>query len=303
MKNIKLYYYIAGIVLMLFACNPIEDREPLGIVPPISSIHVSAHGINPGSNRIVLENNTPEYNVVWNYIINSSKKQKDTINLPFLGTQEITAHVFTDGGMVDVPIKVEITKIDYPLDKQWSLLAGSDAGGKTWVWAGDNPYSTTSILGFPEPAVWGLGNGSNASLPDGSIFALGTTSIQYVVPSAFKIQGDVEGTMKFDLNGAANYTYTDKTDPQKPVINKGSFSLKLNDPLSSNYNTNPSTVTLIGAPIIFKTISGAMSSQIGTPANPVKFDIVKLTENELHLRISGPYVSIVYLLKREGFKY
>jgi hypothetical protein len=149
MKNIKLFYYMVGIVLMLFACNPIEERESLGVIPPLSSIHVLAHGITPGSNRIVLENNTPEYNVVWNYIINSSKKQKDTIDLPFLGTQEITAHVFTDGGMVDVPIKVGITKIDHPLDQQWNLLAGSDAGGKTWVWAGDNPYATTSILGFP----------------------------------------------------------------------------------------------------------------------------------------------------------
>jgi hypothetical protein len=151
--------------------------------------------------------------------------------------------------------------------------------------------------------VWGLGGGSTALLPDGSIFALGTTSIQYVVPSAFKIQGDAAGSMKFDLNGAANYTYTDKTDTQKPVINIGSFSLKLKDPSSADYNTNPSQVTLTKAPIMFKTISGAMSSQIGTPADPVTFDIVKLTENELHLRIPGPYVSIVYLLKREGFKY
>ncbi|MBN1185198.1 MAG: hypothetical protein JXB49_23130 [Bacteroidales bacterium] len=302
MKNISLLY-ISFIGLILFACDPIEDRESMGIIPPLSSIDVDAHGISPGSNRIVLENNTPEYNVVWDYIINSSKKQNDTIDLPFLGVQEITAHVFTDGGMVDVPINVDITTIEYPLDAQWSLLAGTDVNGKTWVWAGDNPYATTSILGFPEPAVWGLGGGATALLPDGNLFALGATSIQYVVPQYLMMPGDAMGTMKFDLNGAANYTYTDMADPLNPVVHSGSFSLKLKDPISPGYNTNPSQVTLIGAPIILKDVAAAMSAQANTPADPVTFDIVKLTENELHLRASGPYISIVWLLKREGFTY
>jgi hypothetical protein len=302
MKNINLLY-IFVIGLILFACDPIEDRESMGTIPPLNSIDVDAYGISPGSNRIVLENNTPEYNVVWDYIINNSTSQNDTIDLPFLGTQIITAHVFTDGGMIDVPINVDITTIEYPLDAQWSLLAGTDVSGKTWVWAGDNLYATTSILGFPEPAVWGLGGGSSALLPDGNLFALGTTSIQYVVPQYFMMPGDAMGTMKFDLNGAANYTYTDMADPLNPVVHSGSFSLKLKDTSSPNYNTDPSQVTLIGAPIILKDVAAAMSDQVGTPADPVTFDIVKLTENELHLRASGPYISIVWLLKREGFIY
>lgn len=302
MKKINLLYII-GIVLVLFACEPIEDREIMGEIAAVNSIQVDVHGITAGSNRIILKNNTLQYNVVWDYIINKSTKQTDTVDLPFLGTQQIIAHAFSDGGMLDIPINVEITSIDYPLDAQWSLLAGSDIDGKTWVWAGDNSYSTTSILGFPEPAVWGLGGGSTALLPDGNIFALGTTSIQYVVPQYFGMPGDAEGTMKFDLNGAANYTYTDKSDPENPVTNKGSFSLRLKDTSLPDYNSNPSQVTLIGAPIILKDVASALSSQAGTPANPVTFDIVKLTEDELHLRSSGPGLSVVWLLKREGYKY
>jgi hypothetical protein len=302
MKNINLLYTL-GIVLMLFACEPIEEREMMGEIAPLSSIQVEAYGITPGSNRIILKNNTLQYNVVWDYIIGTSTKQTDTVDLPFLGTQEIIAHAFTDGGMVDIQIPVNIISIDYPLDVQWSLLAGSDVDGKTWVWAGDNPYATTSILGFSEPAVWGLGNGPTALLPDGTLFALGTTSIQYVVPQYFKVAGDAMGKMKFDLNGAANYTYTDMSDPDNPVVHNGSFVLKLKDPSSASYNLNPSQVTLVGAPIILKTVADAMSEQAGTPADPVTFDIVKLTENELHLRSSGQSVSLVWLLKREGFSY
>ena len=302
MKKINLLYML-GIVIMLFACEPIEEREMMGEIAPVSSIQVEASGITSGSNRIILKNNTLKYNVVWDYIIDKSTKQIDTIDLPFLGTQEIVAHAFTDGGMVDISIKVDISSIDYPLDEQWKLLAGSDVDGKTWVWAGDNPYATTSILGFPEPAVWGLGGGPTAKLPDGNIFAMGTTSIQYVVPQYFMVPGDALGKMKFDLNGAANYTSTDMSDPANPVVQNGSFVLKLKDPSSVDYNSNPSQVTLVGAPIILKTVAGAMASQAGTPANPVTFDIVKLTENELHLRAPSPGVSIVWLLKREGYTY
>lgn len=302
MKNINLLYTL-GLVLIPFACEPIEEREKMGEIAPLSSIHVDAFGITPGSNRIILKNNTLQYNVVWDYIIGKSTKQIDTVDLPFLGTQEIIAHVFTDGGMVNVPISVDITNIDYPLDAQWNLLAGSDVEGKTWVWAGDNPYATTSILGFPEPAVWGLGGGSTALLPDGALFALGTTSILYVVPQYFMVPGDAMGKMKFDLNGAANYTYTDMSDPENPVVHNGSFVLKLKDPSSAGYNSNPSQVTLVGAPIILKTVASAISEQAGTPADPVTFDIIKLNENELHLRVSGPYISLVWLLKREGYTY
>lgn len=302
MKNINLLYTL-GIVLMLFACEPIEDREMMGEIVPASSIQVEASGITTGSNRIILKNNTLQYNVVWDYIIDKSTKQTDTIDLPFLGTQEIIAHAFTDGGMVDVPISVDITSIDFPLDEQWNLLAGSDVDGKTWVWAGDNPYATTSVLGFPEPAVWGLGGGSTALLPDGALFALGTTSIQYVVPEYFMVPGDAMGKMKFDLNGAANYTYTDMSDPANPITHNGSFVLKLKDPASANYNSNPSEVTLVGAPIMLKAVSAAMAGQAGTPADPVTFDIVKLTEDELHLRVAGLYTSLVWLLKREGYTY
>ncbi|QIA09148.1 hypothetical protein [Draconibacterium halophilum] len=302
MKKSKLLY-ILGIFLILLSCEPIEERELMGEIAPISSIQVEASGITTGSNRIILKNNTLQYNIVWDYIIDKSTKQTDTIDLPFLGNQDIIAHAFTDGGMVDVPISVDITSIDYPLDEQWNLLAGSDVEGKTWVWAGDNPYATTSILGFPEPAVWGLGGGSTATLPDGALFALGTTSIQYVVPQYFMVSGDAVGKMKFDLNGAANYTYTDMSDPENPVVKNGSFVLKLKDPSFADYNSNPSQVTLVGAPIILKTVAGAMAGQAGTPADPVTFDIVKLTENELHLRSSGPGVSLVWLLKREGYSY
>ena len=291
-----------GIVLMLFACEPIEDREMMGEIAPASSIQVEASGITTGSNRIILKNNTLQYNVVWDYIIDKSTKQTDTIDLPFLGTQEIIAHAFTDGGMVDVPISVDITSIDYPLDEQWNLLAGSDVDGKTWVWAGDNPYATTEIAGFPEPAVWGMGGSSTSLFPDASLFALGTTSIQYVVPSGFGFDADAMGSMKFDLNGSANYTYTDRTDPDNPVVRKGSFSLMLKDPSSSGYNTNPSKVTLSGAPIMGKNLAVAFAGNTGISADPVTFEIIKLTEDELHLRVAG-WSSLVWLLKREGYTY
>lgn len=301
MKNINLLYTL-GIVLMLFACEPIEEREMMGEIAPLSSIQVEAYGITPGSNRIILKNNTLQYNVVWDYIIDKSTKQTDTIDLPFLGTQEIIAHAFTDGGMVDIQIPVNITSIDYPLDVQWSLLAGSDVDGKTWVWAGDNPYVTTSILGFPEPAVWGMGGSPTSLFPDGSLFALGTTSMQYVVPSAFGFTADAMGSMKFDLNGAANYTYTDMTDPANPVVRKGSFSLILKNPSSTNYNSDPSKVTLSEAPILGKNLAVSFAGYVGSSADPSTFEIIKLTEDELHLRVVG-WSSLIWLLKREGYTY
>jgi hypothetical protein len=192
MKN-KIIYSAVAAILFFSACSTIEDRDSLGPLLDISQIQIDVHGFTDGSNKIVMINNTSHVAGMWDYIVDKSTRQNDTILLPFLGKSTIYFYAETPGGIVKDSAVVNVTKIDYPAAPQWTYFAGSGSAGKTWVWATDansgKPYGNGPYLENMAPGWW------QCSATDLAGW------------------GVLNDEMTFDLNGGANYTLkTGSTD-------------------------------------------------------------------------------------------
>ena len=180
----KLFYSWALLSILLTSClKTMEDRDSMGDPIPASEINIDVHSINPGSNKIVMINNTPMTSAYWDYIIGYSVRQNDTILLPFLGSQTIKFTAQGAGGPTTVERTVDVTQIDFPTDPLWGLLAGDDSDGKTWVWAVD----------IPSEYIYGNGE-------------MDATEPEWWQVSPGEMSSYVYDEMKFDLNGGANYT-------------------------------------------------------------------------------------------------
>jgi len=271
MKKILL---MAMLVLGMASClSPIEENDSMGSILQESELQVDVHSITPGSNKIVLENNTKGVGNYWDYIIGKSTRQNDTILLPFLGKQKITFTAICAGGTVQTTREVDINKIDYPLDSIWNLLAGSDENGKTWVWATGNPTS-----GYTDGTSCLFGNG-------------GTTDI---TPAWWQVEANemnnswklLYDEMTFDLNGGAHFT----------LISRGKDGTEKNEVTKDNFilNVDKKTIkTANGTPFI-------LSQDFAKG----EYTIAKLTKDELVLVFTYQNSeNYVWMFKRKGYTY
>ena len=256
-------------VLLTSCLSPIESDDPMGPVMPESELQVDVHSISPGSNKIVMINNTPGVSVYWDYIIAASTRQRDTVLLPFLGTQTITMTAHSAGGPVKTTRQVTIDQIDYPLDEMWNLLAGSDEEGKTWVWA--------------------TGRGGSGALYGNAMYDDGEPLWWPVGEEQLNSWGILYDEMKFDLNGGANYTLTKKgKDGAGPVSEiKDNFILDVDKKTIKSAN---------GTPFIRE-----------EDKMPGPFLVYKLTEDEMTLAwfIEHDWGTEAYywMFKRKGYEY
>jgi hypothetical protein len=188
----RILYFIGGLVLLAFACTPIEKRETAGPLLSPEDIQLNVYSTTDTGNQIVMINNTPNVGGTWDYVIAKSTRQQDTILLPFLGTTTIKFYATTPGGVVMVKKDVVVTGIDHPLDVMWSNLAGT--GTKNWVW--NIEYDSVINPDGSKPAgPWGNGSYKNHWAP-GWWSGIEDMTKDHVL-------NDV---MTFDLNGAANFT-------------------------------------------------------------------------------------------------
>lgn len=187
------------------------DDDTLGSVATAEEIaaNLDVHGITPGSNKVVIKNNNHGIGGMWDYLVGVSTAQCDTVLIPFTGEQTLKFYATCAGGQVVVEKKVNIDKIDYPLDPSWFMLAGEGGNGKTWKW---DPN--------PGRGSWGCygagGYGWSADVPNWGCAALGATA-----DNGAKI--DENEYITFDLKGGANATLH-KADGTEV---KGSFSFTL----------------------------------------------------------------------------
>lgn len=271
MRNI--IFTLLAAVLLTSCLGPIEGDETLGKVFPESEIQIDVHNITPGSNRIVMINNTPQLATFWDYIIGRSANLKDTVDIPFLGEQTITFVGQSAGGPSKTTRTVVIDRIDYPLDIMWELLAGDSEEGKTWVWATENPTPRGGyypIFGNgseddPYPAWW------------------------MVYDDEMNDYGCLYDEMTFDLNGGANYT----------LVQKG-----------KNGTGTPNTIK---DSFVLDTTKKTLSTSSGTPflraegSYPPPYKIKKLTENELTLIVTIDHdwgtEAAIWVFKRKGYEY
>ncbi|HJT74483.1 MAG TPA: hypothetical protein VJ720_10700 [Chitinophaga sp.] len=233
-----------------------EDEESLpGPSIAQSDVKFSVKQQAGHDNIIMLEGLTQNvYLHYWDFTGGYSKKQKDTINLPFAGTYTIHYSVYTHGGVLGDSTNITVSQNDpdYFSSPMWNLLANAQTG-KTWVWATD----------VPGGAVYGNGPGT-ATKPEWWV-----NGLAYLTS-----QGVQDDEMKFDLDGAKNFTFT-----HNGVSTAARFDL---DTLNKTLKITGSDISL---------------------GKKITYSIVTLNENELTLVEQGDGWRNLWLFKRKGYSY
>lgn len=251
-KNITGLAIAASMVLMS-ACDPIEDRETLENTYNPDDIRVEAvQSSNGTGNGLTLKMTTPGVYGYWDYKLDRAFTDEVTFVSPFMGDVEFTYYVATplisgsdpsDREYVAKSVKVNVQVVDNEIPQFYYLLTGEDLGGKTWVFDGaggdDGLWYFMSDPGNPWGTWWNAG-GTCCPPPD------------------------VNGKMVFDLAGAANFTIHDGTGGEEKT---------------GNFKFNPGFTKLyLGGGV---NLLGATSN--GSGNNAGEYTIVELTADRLVL--------------------
>ncbi|MFO8002149.1 MAG: hypothetical protein R6U46_12965 [Marinilabilia sp.] len=282
MKLINLIYVVS--FAMFISCEPVEETYDLG---GVLSEEEATQGITienekDGNNKILLRNNLEGVGSLWDYGTGTSNFVNDEVILP-PGEHDIKFTGLCDGGTVSVTKTVEITSVEYELDEEWTYLCGEPGeGGKTWVWATGNPN---------------MGNGGTS--------ALYGNGPEFMTAPEWWI-GDAAELGESGLYDEMHFTYTDVTLIDKEDENTvaeettGKFSL-------DNKTTDADGHSIEG---LLEVPFYPMGLELDDPEkfpNPYKFELVKLTPDEMTLRLrgggGGEGWGIIYLLKRKGYEY
>jgi len=157
MKNI--IYALYMLVIVLVACDPIENRDSIGGAISADQLDVTATPIvvnGKKSNKIVLTNNSPVLSS-WDYGLKISQKQCDTILMVVPGNATIAfTGLNPDGSKITKDLQVTVDELTYPVAPQWGYLCGS--GQKTWVWdeTASSCFGNGGYLGNNSPGWWAL---------------------------------------------------------------------------------------------------------------------------------------------------
>lgn len=259
----RLYnYYILGVMLLLAACNPIEDTRTMGEVLEESQLQLEVKATTAGGNEIVVQNNTANVGSYWDFGLDRSTQQSDTIVFPFLGEQVISFTGFCKGGTVTTTRTVTIEQIDHTVAPEWAILAGSSSTGKTWTWASN---ATDDI-------VFGLGGYLTGDVMNW--WSLTLTDMQ----NEFHISTDE--SMTFDLNGGPNFV---KKDASGGVIGQGLFKFDMTKKKKKGDGTFYSIgeLTIEGTTVLY----GNWPEET-TPIST--FDIIELSTTQMILGYAKP---------------
>ncbi|PID71226.1 MAG: hypothetical protein CR985_00870 [Flavobacteriales bacterium] len=235
------------IVVILSSCDPIVDEQHLVNTTDSAGVELKATQSTPGGNLIELQMVTPGITGYWDYNIGRSYSDKAKFVYPIPGTSTFTYTGTLGGEFFEKTIDVQIDVLDTPLDQDWYDLVSDDTStGKTWVFNGGPDADGGKWWYMTDPNNWeGLWwNAAGDCCPP----------------------FDAAGTMKFDLNGSANFTYKSGPDAD-PVI--GSFVLDVTNQILKIKDAN-----ILGA--------------VDCGANPSgEYKIISLTEDEMILFISN----------------
>lgn len=201
--NKTIVYISVLLMLLCVACDPVENRLPMGDPITAEQLNITATPLvvnGKRSNKIVMENHSPVLSS-WDYGVGISHKMTDTVLLVITGDNDI---VFTglnpDGSTITKTLTVNVEELSFSVPKEWALLCGD--GTKEWVWADGNCWGNGGYLAsFGGPAWWVLnkeqvedqveGEGLDASMD----FALSGAKL-------IKNRNDgtkVSGTFSFDM--------------------------------------------------------------------------------------------------------
>jgi hypothetical protein len=245
--NTKISLLFAVVILFFSSCESIEDRNELENTTDINGVELIATQSTPGGNKVTLKMNTPGITGHWDYNLGKAFTDEVEFTYPIPGKSTYTFNGTLGAEFFTKTIDVQIDVLDSPLDQDWyDLVSAQTSAGQTWVFngtGGDNGmWWYMSPPNDPASYTTAWWNAGGSCCP----------------PS------DVSGTMKFDLDGGANYTYV-SAPGATPV--KGSFNLDVDN----------QTLKINGANIL-----GAEDPR-GNPDG--LYTIISLTETELILYV------------------
>jgi len=194
MKNnriIILGWFIASLFLVSLGCEPIEDRDYLENTTDVAGVDLVVTQSTVGGNKIELNMATPGVTGYWDYNLGRAYSDKVEIIYPIPGTSTFTFTGTLGSEFFTKSVDVQIDQLDSALDQDWyDLVSEVTSDGKTWVFDGgpspDNGrwwyMSPPNDPGAWETAWW---NAAGECCPP----------------------VDAAGSMKFDLDGGANFSY------------------------------------------------------------------------------------------------
>lgn len=117
MNNYKKYTVVAwaATIFSMSSClSPMEPSGELKSLPSEEVFDIEVYSLTPGTNAIVLKNNSTQYAPYWNYGTGISTRQNDTVFIPYTGEFVISFTGMCDGGPVSTQRKISIEHIDWP---------------------------------------------------------------------------------------------------------------------------------------------------------------------------------------------
>jgi hypothetical protein len=256
MKMNKVISLIVGmLILLLAACEPIENRDTLTNSFDPNNIELAVVQSTTGGNELSIQMNTPGVAGYWDYVIDKKFSDRVDVIFPIPGTSTFTFHVTTpylENGDINTisyaskSIDVTINQLDHALPEAYYKLIGTNLEGKTWVFDGVGGDGRLWWY-MSDPGKW---NG------------LWWNAGGECCPPA-----DVSGKMVFDLDGGANFTYyaSSTADP----VTGSSFA----------FNADYTKLTIKGEANILGSMDGGGNSKV--------FEIKEFTNDRLTLFVSN----------------
>ncbi|RKD90646.1 hypothetical protein [Mangrovibacterium diazotrophicum] len=291
MKN-KIVYLVVAVTLMFTACDPIEDRNDAGEVLTEAEL-LNYMDVTVNGNVATCTNNAPGVISFWKTDFGQQMNANSVdFYIPVAKTYTATLIAYCAGGPVTATKEFTIAENDpeYFADPFWNMLTNGTEG-KSWVWATD----------IPGGKIWGNG-GYLASLKP-EWWALGIADVAGQ-------GGSATDEITFDLNEGLNFAVTgmNAEDPV-PGNGSGTFNMSLGDD-NHLMNSDGSAVWSYGK-MVFTNHTIPLGFEPNSSGKPLhyKFDILKLTEDELQLAFPEPGVTWAwgtawfYMFKRKGYTY
>ena len=183
--------FVVSLMLFFSACEPDVDQEYLQNTTDVAGVELVATQSTTGGNEITIEMVTPGITGYWDYNLGKALTNKLTFIYPIPGTATFTYTGTLGGEFFTKTIDVQVDELDHPLNQDWyDLVSDETAAGKTWVFDG-GPEPDGKMWWFMSPP------GSK----EGAWTAWWNAAGDCCPPV------DAAGKMKFDLSGAANFTY------------------------------------------------------------------------------------------------
>lgn len=157
MKKSIIFSMLVG-AAMLFACDPIEDRDTMTGAITADQLNISAKpvvkdGVN--SNYIELNSEGNPCLSSWDYGFGILTNTKGTVKVMMAGDNDIVySGMNPDGTIITKKITVHVDKL-YDVEPEYALFCG-DKGTKTWVWDDTmgTPWGNGGYLGNTSPGWW-----------------------------------------------------------------------------------------------------------------------------------------------------